>query len=205
MLNRFLTLITWVTHPLLVPTYIIILLFASDTYLSYTISPVLQRIILLTVFVLTFLMPLISSVLILRRNGIHSLMMEDRQSRNVPYFFTLIYYLACYYFLLKMPVSSVIKVLILAAACCIALAFLINFFWKISIHLIGLGGMTGAFYVLSQILGSEFIAPFIFCLILSGLVASARLAHQAHTPAQLYVGFAAGFLCEHFFILLALR
>lgn len=205
MTNRLLTLLTWLSHPLLIPTYLILILFRSNTYLAYTLSPSLQRIILVSIFVLTFLMPLLSSVLILRRGSLQNLLMEDRQSRYVPYFFTLIYYIACYYFLLKLPISSVIKILILAAACCIALAFIINFFWKISIHLIGLGGMTGALYVLSLILGNEFILPMIVCLVLSGIVASARLIHQAHTPWQLYAGFITGFACEYFFILYSLK
>ncbi len=204
MFNRFLNLLTWLSHPLLMPTYLVLLLFRSNTYLAYTLSPSLQRIILLSIFVLTFLMPLLSSVLLLRRGGLKSLLMEDRKSRYVPYFFTLIYYITCYYFLQKLPVSSVIKILILAAACCIALAFIINFFWKISIHLIGLGGMTGALYVLSFLLGNEFILPMILSFILSGLVASARLLHGAHTPLQLYAGFIAGFGCEYFFIMYSL-
>ena len=175
MLNRFFSVVTYLTHPLLIPTYLLLILFNSDTYLSYTLSPALQRIILSAVFVLTCLMPFLSSVLLLKKQGVQGLLMEDRQSRTIPYFFTLIYYVACYYFLLKLPVSSVIKILILAAACCIALAFTINFFWKISIHLIGLGGMAGAFYVLSLLLSSEFILPFVLSIILAGLTASARL------------------------------
>lgn len=205
MLNRFFSVITYLTHPLLIPTYLLLIIFNSDTYLSYTLSPALQRIILSAVFVLTCLMPFLSSVLLLKKQGVQGLLMEDRQSRTIPYFFTLIYYVACYYFLLKLPVSSVIKILILAAACCIALAFIINFFWKISIHLIGLGGIAGAFYVLSLLLSSEFILPFVLSIILAGLTASARLMKNAHSPSQLYFGFIAGFVCEYIFIMYSLK
>lgn len=205
MLNRFFSVVTYLTHPLLIPTYLLLIIFNSDTYLSYTLSPALQRIILSAVFVLTCLMPFLSSVLLLKKQGVQGLLMEDRQSRTIPYFFTLIYYVACYYFLLKLPVSSVIKILILAAACCIALAFIINFFWKISIHLIGLGGMAGAFYVLSLLLSSEFILPFVLSIILAGLTASARLMKNAHSPSQLYFGFIAGFVCEYIFIMYSLK
>ncbi|QQR96182.1 MAG: hypothetical protein IPJ93_05905 [Bacteroidota bacterium] len=205
MLNRFFSVVTYLTHPLLIPTYLLLILFNSDTYLSYTLSPALQRIILSAVFVLTCLMPFLSSVLLLKKQGVQGLLMEDRQSRTIPYFFTLIYYVACYYFLLKLPVSSVIKILILAAACCIALAFTINFFWKISIHLIGLGGMAGAFYVLSLLLSSEFILPFVLSIILAGLTASARLMKKCTPPSQLYFGFIVGFVCEYIFIMYSLK
>ena len=204
MLNRFFSVITYLTHPLIIPTYLLLILFNSDTYLSYTLSPALQRMILAVVFVLTCLMPFLSSVLLLKRQGVQGLLMEDRQSRTIPYFFTLLYYVACYYFLLKLPVSSVIKILILAAACCIALAFIINFFWKINIHLIGLGGMAGAFYVLTVLMGNEFLLPFVLTLLLAGLTATARLMHNAHTHAQLYAGFIVGFVCEYFFIMWSL-
>lgn len=205
MLNRFFSIITYLTHPLIIPIYLLLILFNSDTYLSYTLSPALQRIILAAVFILTCLMPFLTSVLLLKKQGVKGLLMEDRQSRTIPYFLTLVYYIACYYFLLRLPVSSVIKILILAAACCIALAFIINFFWKISIHLIGLGGMAGAFYVLSLLLSSEFILPFVLSIILAGLTASARLMKNAHSPSQLYFGFIAGFVCEYIFIMYSLK
>jgi uncharacterized membrane protein len=204
MINRFFQFITYAAHPLLIPTYLIFILFKSETYLAYTLSASLQRIILFTVFSLTFLLPLVSSFLLLRKQGHDALLMEDRQERIIPYFFTLIYYLACYYFILKLPVSSVVKIIILAAACCIALAFVINLFWKISIHMIGMGGMAGALYILSHLLGAAFIYPFVFAVLLAGLVGTARLLSASHTHAQLYVGFLAGFSCEYFFIMFSL-
>ncbi len=204
MLNRFFSIITYLTHPLVIPVYLLLILFNSDTYLSYTLSPALQRIILAAVFILTCLMPFLTSVLLLKKQGVKGLLMEDRQSRTIPYFLTLVYYIACYYFLLRLPVSSVIKILILAAACCIALAFIINFFWKISIHLIGIGGMAGAFYILTVLMGNEFLLPFILALLLAGLTATARLSQNAHTHSQLYVGFIVGFACEYLFIMWSL-
>lgn len=200
MSGRFSLFVSYLFHPLLIPTYLLLILFNSDTYMAYVLSDSLQLIILVTVLVLTCIMPILSSFLLLRKQGVKNLMMEEKQERNLPFFFTLLYYIACFYFLQKLPVPSFIKVLILAATFSIGVALLINFFWKISVHMIGMGGLTGALYSLSVILYGNFQMEILLAFILSGVVGSARLQKESHSPAQLYTGFIAGFMCEFIFI-----
>ncbi len=128
------------------------------------------------------------------------MLMENKSERTLPFIFTILYYITCFYFLQKIPVPSFIRVLILGATCSIAVALIVNFFWKISVHMIGMGGLCGALYALSVVLYGNFQLEIIAAFILSGIVATARLQSQAHSPAQLYTGFTAGFICEFFFI-----
>ena len=200
MSTRFSVFISYLFHPLLIPTYLLLILFSSDTYMAYVLSDSLKKIILLTVLVLTCLMPVLSSYLLLKRGGVQSMLMENKSERTLPFIFTILYYITCFYFLQKIPVPSFIRVLILGATCSIAVALIVNFFWKISVHMIGMGGLCGALYALSVVLYGNFQLEIIAAFILSGIVATARLQSQAHSPAQLYTGFTAGFICEFFFI-----
>jgi len=78
----------------------------------------------------------------------------------------------------------------------ILIAEIITAFWRISLHTIGMGGLLGFFLeMMLHMQGTTiFTILFPFLVIAAGLVGSARLYLQAHTPAQVYVGYVVGFL-----------
>lgn len=84
----------------------------------------------------------------------------------------------------------------LGATLSVTLAVMINLFWKVSIHLIGIGGIIGTLLALSQLLFVDVKIPIIISIIIAGVIGSARLTVGEHTPAQIYSGVFIGFLCE---------
>ncbi len=88
--------------------------------------------------------------------------------------------------------------MLLGAAASVVLAIIINLKWKVSIHMIGIGGITGMFFGLSTFLLIDLRFPILISLIVAGLIGTARLSMGAHRPGQLYVGFLVGFCCEYF-------
>ena len=80
---------------------------------------------------------------------------------------------------------------------CVALLFslCINFFWKISAHTLGIGGLLGGIMGVARI---HLINPywgFIIILLAAGLVGTSRIFLKRHTPMQVYAGFCLGFIC----------
>ncbi len=71
-------------------------------------------------------------------------------------------------------------------------ALVVNFFWKISLHLLAMGGVVG--FVLSYMFffNVNILPVFYIVLMVAAMVAASRLALNAHTPAQIYAGFIAG-------------
>ncbi|MCD6366826.1 MAG: hypothetical protein J7L46_04720 [Bacteroidales bacterium] len=71
-------------------------------------------------------------------------------------------------------------------------ALVINFFWKISLHLLGIGGVVG--FILSYIFFFKvnILIVFVIGLLISAFVAASRLRLNAHSPAQVYTGFLLG-------------
>ena len=63
--------------------------------------------------------------------------------------------------------------------------------------MIGIGGIVGTFFGLSAFMLVDLRIPILFCLVLSGLLGSARLTLGAHQPLQIYAGFFLGFFCEY--------
>ena len=78
----------------------------------------------------------------------------------------------------------------------VLVATVITFFWRISLHTIGMGGIVGFFVemIISHSFHQSMMVVFMITVILAGLVGSARLYLGAHTSAQVYAGYAVGFV-----------
>ncbi|MCK4288907.1 MAG: hypothetical protein KAW86_06865, partial [Bacteroidales bacterium] len=72
------------------------------------------------------------------------------------------------------------------------ITLIINFFWKISIHMIGIGGMLGTLIGLSFLWMIDIPFLIILLILCSGITGFARLKLNAHNPAQVYTGFVIG-------------
>lgn len=191
---------SFVFHPLLMPVYAMLIIFNLNTYLSYSVSPQLQRIIYIVVFITTFAMPVLFSMLLLQKGVIRSLEMEDKSERKWPFIITSVFYLIAFYLLRMLPVSGLFPLIVLSAAVVILLAFFITIFWKISVHMMGIGGLAGLLWGLADVLYIPITGIFILLIILAGFIGTARLIRNAHLPSQIYMGFITGFTAEVLFM-----
>jgi membrane-associated phospholipid phosphatase len=89
---------------------------------------------------------------------------------------------------------AVIPNMILGGAIGISLCMAINTKWKISIHMLGMGSIVGLLVGLTMRYQSALLPIILSIIIVSGLVGYARLRLDAHTPGQVYAGFALGVL-----------
>jgi len=189
-------MLSWAFHPLLMPTYGLFLVFTFNVYFRFSIPPVLKWVTYLIVCISTFLLPSIAALGMVRSGIIKSLQMESREDRQAPFLVTAAFYIVCYYLLTQLHLPKIFLSMMLGACISVILALIINFWWKISIHTIGMGGLCGIVYALSQSLFVDMVMPFSFLVLLSGFVASARMFVGSHQPAQIYMGFILGFIAE---------
>jgi len=109
-----------------------------------------------------------------------------------PYISAIIFNVLAYYLLRNIQISPIFQYFLFGAAVLTILAFIINFFWKISIHMIAIGGLIG------MLLGLAFtgiIANFYFIIVpilIAGFIGYSRLQLKYQTPAQTYTGFLLG-------------
>jgi len=118
--------------------------------------------------------------------------MHTAKERSLPFLTTLVFNLSTYYLFTNVSIPALFGNLVLGAAASVAVAFLINLKWKVSIHLLGMGGIVGTIIGLViryQIDATQLI---IALVLISGIVGYARLQLNAHTPKQVYVGFVLG-------------
>jgi hypothetical protein len=192
-MKSFSKIISVIFHPLFVPTLGLFLLFSIGDNVHYVPFQV-KRIVYIAVFVSSCLLPLSITPLLFILKKIKSMKMETRRERLLPMFITGMFFITGYYFL---SLISVIPVLILnyiiATIITIFIALGITYFWKISIHMTGMGGLSGGLLAFAYLYVLDIHIIFSALVIISGLLGTARLYLQAHTPAQVYAGYTLGF------------
>jgi len=189
-------IISTIFHPLIMPIIGLLIVFNTDSYINYAVPQELKQAVIILVGASTFLIPLLISLLLLNRKLINSLEMETQKERVIPYSITIAFYLSTLYMLKQAPIPVIILNFLVGATLSIIVAFIINIRWKISAHMIGIGGLIGALLCLSILLEIYITPFFILSLLVAGLIGSARLILKAHTPSQVYVGFAVGVLSQ---------
>jgi membrane-associated phospholipid phosphatase len=195
-------IISSVFHPLIMPVMGLLIIFNTDSYLNYVIPSVLKNSIIVLVGGCTFIFPLLLALILVNRKVINSLEMETQKERNIPYAITIIFFILTLTLLKKAPVPPIIYNFIIGATLSVMLAFIINMKWKISAHMIGIGGLVGALLCVASLL-EVYLLPQIVCtLLIAGLIGSSRLQLKAHSPSQIYIGFLVGVFCQ--FIILYL-
>jgi len=181
-------------HPLLVPSYTFFVLFNINSYISFIIPYSAKMLMISMVFITTCLFPLLFVFMMKRRGIVKSLQMNTREERVYPFSVTAIFYFLAYHLLKQLQISDVYYIFLLGSALLVIIALLINFYWKISIHMISMGGMLAAFIGISFRLEIELITIIALSVLISGAVGFARLRLSSHEPIQIYTGFLSGVL-----------
>ncbi len=185
-------ILSLVFFPLLIPTYTLLIIFNINVYFSMIIPQLAKLQILGMVFLITFIFPFFMMILFQRIGIIKSLYMKTKEERTLPYLMTIIFYYLAYYLLKQLQISPIFYYFILGATFLIIITLIINFFWKISIHMIGVGGMLGTLMGLSFLWMIDIPFLIILLVLCSGITGYARLKLNAHNPAQIYSGFLLG-------------
>lgn len=183
--------LSWLLHPFVVPLYVLGFMLLTDGFLSRlpaSIKSYLAWIVVLYAAIVPMLsIAFMRGLGLLKNFGLHS-----QRSRLLPLLVGAISYVLCAITLSDVAVATIIRKFVLAAACCEVLALIVTPFWKISLHLICMGGVTAVFTLLSVAGAGQHFWALVATILLSGALASARLHLGAHNPSQIAVGYFGG-------------
>ncbi|MFM1876332.1 MAG: hypothetical protein RL266_2069 [Bacteroidota bacterium] len=181
-------------QPIFVPLYSLIILFNADTYITYGVQPEVKKFIFLITLLNTIVLPIGVFYYFYRAKLIESFHMHTAKERSLPFLTTIVFHMSTFYLFSKAPMPSLFPNLVLGAAISVATAFVINLKWKVSIHMLGMGGIVGTIIGLILRYQVDAVQLVMALIVLSGIVGYARLRLDAHTPLQVYVGFILGTL-----------
>ena len=188
-------LISILLHPMFMPILALHLTLLVLPTLAFTLSQNLLLIYGILIFS-TMVLPLISIFWLMQKGKVSSLEMSNHKERSLPLFKTVVWMSFGYYLLQNLLFyTPILKAELLGAILIILLAAIISKFWKISLHLLGIGGVVGVFIAL-QIIHGDFLYLLLLFILLSGLLGVARIKQKAHNYAQVYAGFLVGLSVE---------
>lgn len=198
-------IISHLFHPLLMATYGCLIVFFGLTDTIYFIfTPFKLKLVLtFTIFAFTCLLPVLNLLILYKLGYVSSLMIENRKERTFPLLMTALCYFGLFYMVYDFNIWPAIKLFILGGGLCIFFAAIITLRWQISAHMIGIGGLIGALLAICYFMQMPILMAISLCVIIAGGIGFARLKLNAHTPAQVYIGFIFGCLVQFSLFFLA--
>jgi hypothetical protein len=190
--ERIAKILTLVFHPLFVPFYMLLMLLNVNTFFAMMI-PVKAKLLLSgLVFLTTIFLPLLIVFVLYRLRMVKSFHLESREERIYPLLAVAVFYYLTYYLLKSFPISFIFSYYMLGSTFLTILAMIISFYRKISLHMIGIGGMLGLLMGLSLNLSLDLTWFVIGVIILGGFLGFARIQSNSHKPSEIYSGFLVG-------------
>jgi hypothetical protein len=195
-------IISYIFHPVFMTTLITVALYQLAPVSFAGVSKSEMGMLLIRIAYTTIFFPLLTMLLLKGLGFIESIHMHDLKDRIIPLIAIMIYYFWAYQVAKNSHGSRdidypfILRVLLLGSFWAVICLFMISIFVKISMHTAGMGGLVGILLVLMISGPVNMIVPFFIALVLAGLVGTARLILNAHTPAEIWLGYIIGILVQ---------
>ncbi len=181
-------------HPMLFPTYMLVLFLYIPEFTLFSYSSDIKLYLLVFVFIMTFAIPASLLFMLKRFKIIESLQMSNRQERMLPLAIMAGVYFITWYSLKNIGSLGLFNLFLLGVAFSSLITLPVNYFTKISLHMIGMGGVAGVILGLLLVYPLNMRWLFYVTILFSGLVGYARLTVTNHSLRQIYNGFMLGFV-----------
>jgi hypothetical protein len=194
-------IVSYILHPVIMPLVGLLIVFNSGVY-GMEVPSEFKRYIYLITFLCDVLFPLTMIPVLIYFRNIQHVTMNERPQRLFPLFLTTLCLFMGYYLVAKFSPIQLVNLFLFASCLVVLLMMIFSIFWKISIHMAGIGGITALILILSFIYKTDLTIILCIALLFSGIIASARMALKAHTPWELVFGYAVGLVTVGVFLAL---
>jgi hypothetical protein len=187
-------IISYLFHPLFIPTYVAIAVsyMNKSAFDGITMQQKMQY--LYNIALNTIFFPLITTLLLKALGFISSIQMPTMKDRIIPLIGTMVFYFWAYLIMKNIQAPLILKVLTLGFFWGIVLVFMANIFIKVSMHTAGVGGMLGVVIVTMILSKYNLLPALVLVLMLGGIVGTARMILKAHQPFEVWLGYGLGII-----------
>ena len=121
--------------------------------------------------------------------------LNERKRRFIPYLLTMMSYMTCLITMWRLHFPHYFSGILVSALIAMTICTILNFRWKVSVHLAGCGMYIGG--LLSYSLLFYFNPVWWLCgfILLSGIQGTARISYYQHTLLEVILGFMTGMFC----------
>ncbi|MBQ4126998.1 MAG: hypothetical protein IJD72_03415 [Alistipes sp.] len=192
MLKRLSKIFSAVFHPSFVPIYLVALLLFADSV--YDMFPLRIKFYLLWVVALyALVIPFVGRALLKRADKWGGGKIKHLRSKAIPLLLGTCCFLLCAITLMKSPSLIMFRKIALAAAMSELFCLLTLPLWRASLHMTAMGAATAALVTLNIIGAQNMFWVMMASIIITGMLASARLYLGRNNGIQILAGFIGGF------------
>ncbi len=189
---------SFVFHPLFMPFYVVSFLVYYHPSFFSGFSESTKLMLLLTTALNTVFFPAFAVLLMKGLGFIKSVFLYTQQDRIGPWLSSMIFYFwtARIFFKFQPELSPVLSSFMTGVFLTTIAGLLSNIYYKISMHAIGCGGLTGIFLIIMNSNTMLMTWPLSLAFLTTGLVCSSRLLISNHTQKEIYTGLFVGLICQ---------
>lgn len=197
MLQHITRFISNMLSPLLMPSYGVFLALWVSVMCYLPLGSRMAA--LLVIFGITCVLPMIVIAILHNYKYIEDKHLINRKERWLPYSFTILCYVAASLYMTHIHAPNWLLGFMWGGTLACGLAFIINFWWKISAHTAGIGGIIALLFCIHVDGYEAFNIFWLICMtiILAGAVGSSRLYQERHTFWQVVAGYINGYTCVY--------
>jgi len=191
--------ISYLFHPIFIPTYIFLFLIWQFPYEFAGITEWQLKMRLFGVFWLTAFFPAFAVFLLWRLGFSNSIYLRTQKERIVPYVISMFFYWWMYYLSRNFQDQPIVlKFFFMGIFLATVFGLILNNYFKISLHGMGVGGGAAAVVLIALHYGVSMGGMISIAILLAGLVCTARFLVSDHTNKEIYTGLAVGIVCQLF-------
>jgi nitrate reductase NapE component len=193
-----LTVISWVMHPVLVIVWVAGYLLFLHPHVFLGLDASQKNLVLLRVIATSVFLPLMTVLLLKGLGFIDSIRLATQRERIIPYVASITFFFWSYYVSKKLGDPFELRAFLLALFLTASVALLLNNYFKISMHGLGLGGANAL--LICMLFAGNMQDGFVMAVafLLTGLTATARIKSNSHHPFEVYAGFITSFVIQVF-------
>jgi len=186
-------LVSYVLHPLFIPTYFFLYLMQVVPFEFASITDWQLKMKLFSVFWLTAFFPAFAVFLLWRLKFSDSIFLKTQKDRIIPYVIVMFFYWWMYYLsrnFADQPLA--LKYFYFGIFIASAIGLTANHFIKVSLHTMGVSGLLMAVVLVSFTYPINNLPWVVASVAIAAIVWSARMIVSDHTNKELVVGFVIG-------------
>lgn len=186
-------IISYLFHPVFMPTILAAVVYFLSPVTFAGIDEVRFGQWLIILAFLTVFFPLFTLFLLWKLEFVESIQLHTAKDRIIPLIATMIFYFWANMVFGNIPnVPLILHLITLSSFWGIIVLFLVNIFFKVSMHTSAAGSFAGVMIVLALTSPINMMFPIFATIIVAGCIGTARRILGAHGSGEIWLGYAIG-------------
>ena len=192
------SVLSWIFHPVLMIVWVVSYLLYVHPQVFLGLEASQKNVVLLRVVATAVFLPLMTVVLLKGLGFIDSILLSSSRERIIPFVACITFFFWSYYVSKKLGDPFELRAFLLSLFLTASVSLLLNNYFKISMHGLGLGGANAL--LVCMLFAANMRDGFLLALsfFITGLVSTARIKSGSHHPFEVYLGYISGFIVQVF-------